>query len=53
MFTCAMRSALMVNDEMPTSYVDPTSGMMLEKSAVRTSASSPSTTAMALARSTS
>ena len=53
MFTCDMRSAVMVNDEMPTSYSEPTPGMMLLKSAVRTSAVSPSTTAMALARSTS
>ena len=53
MLACAIRSALMVNDEMPTSYVVPTAGMMSEKLAVRTSAFSPSTVAMALAKSTS
>ena len=54
MLTCFFRSSLMVNDEMPMSYLPPwTPVMMLAKSAGWNSALTPSLAATALKTSTS
>ncbi|MNW64929.1 hypothetical protein D3C74_432590 [compost metagenome] len=43
MFASAMRSVVMVNDEMPTSYLLPSAGMIAGKSADSITTSSPRT----------
>ena len=53
MFASAMRSGVIVKDEMPTSYLDPTAGMMPSNGADCTSVSRPSTEPMAFATSMS